>query len=125
MDGCASRRSEMRLVKAIVIVSVALIVSSLSWVAVDFVASKFKGGDVKVEQRAIDNTQANMYQAEFVEGCTEDGTSSHSYCTCAYRTLLNMYPDFPINEARINRILSDGYNQREVDAVYQCKEDII
>ncbi len=55
----------------------------------------------------------------FVSGCTGKG-GTEQYCGCTYDKLLAMYPDFATNQDRVQRILKDGYNSTETDAMVSC-----
>lgn len=66
-------------------------------------------------QQAKDTTFRNS----FISGCTQEG-GTQSVCSCAYDKLLVMYPDFSSNQARINRILNQGYSQSETDTIVGC-----
>lgn len=67
-----------------------------------------------------DNAAISAGKKAFVEGCTEEG-ASNTDCTCAFNKMIDMYGvDFVTNEERAKRILSEGYNSRETDAIVEC-----
>lgn len=69
-----------------------------------------------VTQQAKDTTARNG----FISGCTEGGGVSYAACSCGYDRLLAMHPDFNTNEAITKRILAEGYNQAETNAIVSC-----
>lgn len=70
----------------------------------------------QLTQQSKDNTFRNS----FISGCTEDGTMTYSACSCGYDRLLAIHPDFNTNKALMNRILAEGYNQAETNAIVSC-----
>lgn len=66
--------------------------------------------------KAYDNTFKNSY----ISGCTEGGDVSESVCSCSYDRLLALHPDLTTNKERMNRILTDGYNREETNAIVSC-----
>ena len=62
---------------------------------------------------------ANTFKNAFIAGCTEE-SGERSWCVCAYNSLDNLYADFVTNEARHNRILTEGYSEAEMTAVAPC-----
>lgn len=70
-----------------------------------------------------DNMKISAGKKEFVEGCAEEGASA-ALCTCAFNKMIDMYGvDFVTNEDRWKRILSEGYNSRETDAIVECNDE--
>lgn len=72
--------------------------------------------------------KGNTSKYAFISGCKQESIkvpgftdeTAQSYCECAYDSLLELYPDFNDNEARDNRILTEGYNQTETDVMVKC-----
>lgn len=75
-----------------------------------------QGTTPTLTQTAKDNTFKNAY----VSGCTEGGDVSESVCSCSYDRLLALHPDLTTNKERMNRILTDGYNREETNAIVSC-----
>lgn len=65
--------------------------------------------------QAVDNTNRNI----FISACMGEG-ASRSACVCAIDSLVELYPDFLWDEARLNRINEVGYYQNETDAMLPC-----
>lgn len=95
---------------------------AFAWVVSNFVSVE-RAGEPQVSQEAMDNTERRAYESamrsEFVTGCVGEGVSLED-CQCVLASLEDMYDDFLTNEARINRILRDGYNEKEVDTMLEC-----
>lgn len=97
-----------------------------AWLVSQFVSNDNKQSastSLEASQEAMDNTERRAYESafesEFINACVSEW-SSRSDCQCGFDTLNDMYSDFMYNEARLERILRDGYSQEEVDATMPC-----
>lgn len=112
----------MEKVKQITIVGFAVIVGLVAWGAVVAVLNSEDTTKPEMTQLAQDNTFKNS----FISGCVREANKispnedNQTYCGCGYDKLAEMYPDFSTNTERLNRIIAEGYNQSETDAVVAC-----
>jgi len=70
----------------------------------------------------VSGTGGNSEQAfknTFINSCVSGGGES-SFCGCAYTKLVEMHPDLRNNSQLTKRILTEGYNQSETDAMLSC-----
>lgn len=73
----------------------------------------------QLTDQAKDNTLRNKAKVEFVEGCMETNSQANkAYCECAFEAIgtVNGF-DWYTNEQLVRRMLSDGYNYTELEAV--------
>ena len=97
-------------------IKIVVVVVVLVLIGIPFTVGFVKGltGSYEPTKAALDNSFKNG----FISACSEE--ADNSVCVCAYDKLLEMYPDFVTNEARQDRILSQGYNSNETDAIVSC-----
>lgn len=76
-----------------------------------------------------EQAQSTSMRNGFVSGCKQEASKyptldADYYCECAVNKMETLYPDFTTNTDRINRILKDGYNPTETDALVSCVKEV-
>jgi hypothetical protein len=69
--------------------------------------------------QATEQSKTNTFRNAFISGCTSEGVSRED-CICLLNEMMQLYPDFMTNTNRHDRILQEGYNERETDAAMRC-----
>ena|SRR3990167_8088658 len=115
-------------IKNIVVVTVGLIAAAVVFIvivgAIGNLVEKTTINDTissEPTKEAYENTARNG----FISGCTETGDATTQECTCAWNSLNTLYGeswwgDSSGNSAITNRILADGLNTTETDAMTPC-----
>ena len=71
------------------------------------------------------NTARNAAKAAFIEGCVGEGALK-SECACGFEALDNYFGyAWYSDEVLINRVVTEGYNYQETEAVIRCVGDSI
>lgn len=73
--------------------------------------------------QAEQNTLRNNAKVEFVQGCTkEGGEANRAFCECGFDAISSLYSHaWYTDQSIIDRLLKDGYNYNETEAVKaQC-----
>jgi len=94
-----------------------------------WVGSQFGPNKVQQTDTAKKASEHNMLVSNCKTGALETGNVNDSqattYCECAITKIEDLYPDFSTNEARLQRILSEGFNQSETDIMSACVDKIV
>lgn len=75
-------------------------------------------GSPEVTPEARETTSRNA----FISGCEDEEVPEvpDSFCGCAYGKLVELHPDFITNQEILERIVTEGYNSAETDALVSC-----
>lgn len=112
----------MEKIKQVAVAGLLILVGLAAWGAV--ITALNPEGTTEPTAAARDNTFKNM----FVSGCVDEANKAYpeddnqSFCSCGYEQLLVMHPDFTTNTELQQRILDEGYNQAETDAMVVCAQ---
>src|SRR3990167_11033415 len=118
-------------IKNIVVVTVGLIAAAVVFIVIvgaigNLVEKTVDSSVIPTAPTAQSNKPyENTARNSFVSGCDKTGEATTQECTCSWNSLNALYGegwwgDSSGYSAITNRILADGYNSTETDAMISC-----